>query len=496
MQAKHIISILRERGWIYAGLLVSLFFAYKTIVGENYAAGAILAFFPFILLIGFYLFNRSFLTLTLLFIANYFIMGVNRYAPIPASVVIDGTFGLLIASVLFKTSYEFTNWRRVRNGLTFICFVWFIYCTTQLLNNATNLTPLDWLQGVRAMAIYPLLTVILFSLLMKDFRDLQWLLVLWAFFTLLAAAKGYWQRNRGFDPYEIRWLYMGDGARTHLIHTGVRYFSFFTDAGNFGSSMGFSMVVFTIASLFIKNKFLKIYFLIAGLAGGYGMLISGTRGALAVPFAGYTLFTLLSKNWKLFLATVFFIGGSYFVLRFTSVGSENQLIERMRTAFDPDDASLQVRLQNQRELRKFMSDLSFGVGIGAHAGATDVKSKAWTIVKTPPDSWLVRIWTRTGIIGLVLYLSTWAAILIGGSYIILFRIKNKELRGLLAGMLCGTFGMMVSAYGNDFYTQYPNGILIYGCQALVFIGPYIDKGMTEKKEKNKLLALKENEPTA
>ena len=55
--------------------------------------------------------------------------------------------------------------------------------------------------------------------------------------TLLAAAKGYWQKNKGFDSTELSWLW-AYGARTHFIHSGIRYFSFFTDAGLFGASMG------------------------------------------------------------------------------------------------------------------------------------------------------------------------------------------------------------------------------------------------------------------
>lgn len=60
--------------------------------------------------------------------------------------------------------------------------------------------------------------------------------------TLLAAAKGYWQKNKGFDSTELSWLW-AYGARTHFIHSGIRYFSFFTDAGLFGASMGLSCTV-------------------------------------------------------------------------------------------------------------------------------------------------------------------------------------------------------------------------------------------------------------
>lgn len=37
--------------------------------------------------------------------------------------------------------------------------------------------------------------------------------------------KGYWQKNKGFDSTELSWLW-AYGARTHFIHSGIRYFSF------------------------------------------------------------------------------------------------------------------------------------------------------------------------------------------------------------------------------------------------------------------------------
>ena len=89
-----------------------------------------------------------------------------------------------------------------------------------------------------------------------------------------------------------------------------------------------------------------------------------------------------------------------------------------------------------------------------------------------------------------------SAIIVIGGYIILFKIKNKELRGLLAAMLAGTFGMMASAYGNEIYTQFPNGILIYTCQTLVFMGVYYDKELEDRKKQKELVISKANEHSA
>jgi len=44
--------------------------------------------------------------------------------------------------------------------------------------------------------------------------------------------------------------------------------------------------------------------------------------------------------------------------------------------------------------------------------------------------------------------------------------------------------MIVAAYGNNIYSQYPNTLLVFGVQTLVFMGPYFDRQiLAEKKQK-------------
>ena len=65
------------------------------------------------------------------------------------------------------------------------------------------------------------------------------------------------------------------------------------------------------------------------------------------------------------------------------------------------------------------------------------------------------------------------------TYILLFKIRNPEIRGPLTGMLCGCAGILVASYANMVYFQFPNGILIYSCFTFVFLGPYLDKQYSE-----------------
>ena len=192
--------------------------------------------------------------------------------------------------------------------------------------------------------------------------------------TLLAAAKGYWQKNKGFDSTELSWLW-AYGARTHFIHSGIRYFSFFTDAGLFGASMGLSCTVFTLTFFYTKNLFLRLFYLIVGMAGFYGLLISGTRSAIAVPIAGLGLFLFLSKSWKIGIISFILLVGGVGMLKYTKIGESNKLIRRMRTVFDTEDQSMMARFENQKALNCHgIPVIGFGPGKEPEAHAPNEKT--------------------------------------------------------------------------------------------------------------------------
>lgn len=479
---KNIVKLITPKIFVYTGFLIFLFLFYKLTLQRGFYYGAIIASLPF-LSIGFYLLVKNPLwSFIFLFIVNYFVMGITRYISFPGGILMDSVIFFCFATILLKTTYQKLEWKRVINPLTMTTFIWVLFCILELLN--PKAVPLsDWATKVRSLAFYPFIMALLVPLLLTKYKHLKWLLYIWSVLTLIGAFKGYWQKNHGFDSAELYWLYVCGGARTHLINTGIRFFSFFTDAGNYGSSMGFSMVVFSTAVFFVKNKYLKIYFFIVAFAGGYGMMISGTRGAIAVPFAGYTIFTILSKNWKVCFSTIFFLASAFIFLNFTNYGDSNQQIRRMRTAFDQNDASLNTRIQNQKKLKEYMADIPFGTSIGFYgSGAINKSNPYYEISKIPSDSWYVQVWIQAGVIGLVIYLTLLIIPLVAGGYIILFKIKNKRLRGILSGLLAGVSGMFASAYGNDILGQFPNCFLFYICLALVFMGKYYDKELEEHEK--------------
>ena len=299
--------------------------------------------------------------------------------------------------------------------------------------------------------------------------------MLWGIFTLMAVFKMQIQKTFGFDQSEHQWLLQGDNMRTHMLASGTRYFSFFTDAGNYGSNMGCAAVIFSIIGFHTKQKWMKILFLVIALVGLYGLFVSGTRGALAVPFAGFVLYTILSKRTGIMVGMVVVLISVFIFFNFTTIGQSNQYIRRMRSAFNKNEPSLLVRLDNQKRLAEYINQRPFGEGIGLSGVAAQRFDQERLTTNIPNDSWYVKVWVETGVVGLLLYLTIQFSILGRGIWLVLHRLKNAELKGYLTALLCGMFGMMASSYGNAIWGQYPTCILMAMSQAFIFLSPIYDK---------------------
>jgi len=459
-------------GFIIAGILAMVFF----FIRQEIVMGIFVAFLPLVIICTLFILENPYWGLMLLFAENYFLMGISRYVSFGSiGMLTDLIFGIIFLTALARSAfYKDLEWKRAYNAPLFLYLVWLVYCLLEIAN-PTALS-IAWMSAIRSLTIYPLLVIIITPVVFYRYRDLKRILFLWAVFTSLAVLKMQMQKTMGFDNAETYWLMTGTNFNTHILSTGIRYFSFFTDAGNFGSNMGCAFVVFSISAFFAKKKWLKIFFILIGLAGLYAMFVSGTRGAIAVPFAGFILYVLLSKNTKTIGLMVLVLVCAFVFFKYSTIGNDNQYIRRMRTAFDLNDPSLVVRLENQEKLAEYMKTRPFGEGIGLSGGeAQRFESRARLTTSIANDSWYVKIWVETGIVGLIIYLILQLSFIVYGIYLVLFKIKDRELKGYLSAILCGLFGMMVSAYGNPFFGQYPTCILMAMVQAFIFLAPVYDK---------------------
>ena len=426
-----------------------------------------------------------------LFVVNYFIMGLTRYAhDLPFGVILDALIFYNILIISLQAMMHRIEWRRASSGLTVVAAIWVAYCCLEIVNPEA-VSVAGWFSSVRSVAFYFFAVTVLTQLTMSEYKYLKYMLIVWSVLTLIAVAKACIQKFVGFNAAENYWLFVLGGRSTHIIRSGVRYFSFFSDAANFGGSMGLSMVVFSISALYYRNPWIKTYLMLVAAAACYGMLISGTRSALAVPFIGYTAFIMMSRNIKVIVMGVLLVIAAFVFLKFTTIGQGNAIVRRARSAFNTDDASFRVRLENQAKLRELMADKPFGAGLGHGGGKAKTFAPDAPLSQIPTDSWFVMIWVETGVVGILLHIGILLYILARGAYLVVFKLRNTQLRGFTAALTSGISGIVVMAYANEVLGQIPTGAILYMCMGFIFLAPRFDRELTRKEILDKAMLAKQ-----
>lgn len=454
-------------------------FSVATIVAVIIAMMGMMGLFVFLGLfvvvgIVYGIFDRPKRGILLLVILGFFVTGLARYITAPWGLTMDVLLVLIYISLFFKGFAEKIKWSKAKSSLTLLVSIWIVYVFLQIGNPEVESIQ-AWFYAMRGVALYQFLSIPLLFLLFNKQKDLNTFFIIWGLLSLLGTLKGFQQFHFGVDPFEQRWLNQG-GAQTHILFGKLRVFSFYSDAGQFGASQAESGVVFGILALFKKGNFkLKAFFILVAFAGFVGMFISGTRGAIAVPALGGITLLILKKNIKI-LVLGSAIGMVVFIFfAYTNIGQGNAEIRRMRSAFDPNDASLQVRLDNQNKLKGYMAVRPFGGGVGATGNWGKRFTPHTFLANTATDSWYVMIWADTGVVGLVYYLFMLFFILITGGYNVMFRIKDEGLKNQITALTCGMAGIMLASYGNGVFGQMPTGMIMYISMVFMFVAPKIDQ---------------------
>jgi len=410
------------------------------------------------------LFNNPIIGFYTAIALNFIVLGVARYIPgLPLGFGIDGILILTYLALFFSRFKERIDWSPAKKDITFFAAIWLGYCIFQIVNPEARSIE-AWIAG-RGIGFYFFLFIPLTFVLINTNKKLDLFLYVWSIFSILATMKGMIQLFIGVDSIEQAWLNAG-AAKTHILFGKLRIFSFMSDAGQFGANQGFSGVVAIIYSM-SKKGLPKLFFIIVGVLGLYGMMISGTRGAISVPLVGFMTYFVLSKKLKVLSLGIAFLVIIFIFFKFTSIGQGNDQIRRMRTAFDPNDASLQIRLDNQEIFKKYLASRPFGGGIG-HAGdkAQRFLPNAF-LSHVATDSWYVMIWSETGIVGLTMHLFILFYVILKASYKVMFEIRDPITKLKISALIAGMAGVMVASYGNAVFGQMPTALLMYASMAIM-----------------------------
>lgn len=422
-----------------------------------------------------------------LIFVNYFIGMTSFPWPhgVPASLYNEALEMLLLLMAIIDIKEA--KFESALNTMLAALLIWGIYIALEIFNNTCGMMFdfSNWYPGARQLALQIIYAFLIFTIYINTPHKLYKYLVIWGGLALFSVIWIWKQRYIGLNEAERIFLIQHP---THLIQNGtlIRYFSIYVDAASAGIGMASTSVAFIVFGITSKVKKYKYFFFLVGIACAWGLFPTGTRTAIACLLAGFLTYSILSKSIKISVSISILGLATFFFLAFTNIANGNQMVRRMRSAFNKQDASSAVRDINRETMKKYMQDAPFGIGVGIKNGDLPSNHKFYAMSVIAPDSEYVSIWLQTGTVGLTIFLLSTATMFIAACRIIMFKLTSSSLRGIGAGLTCAFAAVQLGGYGNQVLMQFPNCVVFYGGLSLVYVLPLIEKEWIEHE--NKLLA--------
>ncbi len=411
-------------------------------------------------------------------IIGFFLSVFNRYGnpEVPYGVVVESIV-VLTYLALFIKHYRYLSFRMASNHLAWLSALWMFYILLQLANPLSP-SMTAWFYAMRGIALIQVLVVTLALVILNTYSDWKRFFKFWVGLSLIALIWAIKQKWFGVTAVEQAWLDAG-GHVTHILFGKLRVFSIHSDASAFGASMAHICIVCLILFVGPYSKKLRITFLILGALFFYGLMLSGTRGALAIPAVGGLVYLIMIKNFRYVFISLVVLTLGFSFLKFTTLGHSNYEIYRLRSALNPDDASLAVRLYNRERLSKYLEDKPFGGGLGTTGRMGQRFAPNTWLADFPPDGLYTWIRAETGVVGRNLFVGILLIILFRGMQIV-WRLKNESYKNIGIALLAGYAGILLANYGNPVLTSYPNNFFTFISLAVVYsMKHWNDKGEPE-----------------
>lgn len=459
-------------------LVVGVFLALLVSTG-NSLVGIIAVAVPIILGFTIIVFINPYYGILAYINYSFFSNGLARYIPnIQLGLGVDFILALTTLSLLINIKWN--DLVKLKQGVFFLTLLWFVYTVFQIVNPELGKIQ-SLFYGIRGMSLYSIQVIPLVLLYMdskKDFNNFLKLVIGWS---LISTFWGLKQIIIGTDAFETRWLADG-GNVTHVLNGQLRAFSFYSDAGQFGATMAFVSFITFILGFGPYSRRRRFTFLAIAFITFIGFSISGSRGPVFVIIFGFLFYLILIKRFATLIYGLVIGIILFSFLKFTNIGSSNYQIFRIRTALDPKEASLMVRLKNQQLISNYLQNKPFGAGVGT----TDVFGIRFypgsVLAGLPTDSWFVSIWAQSGIVGLFLHLMGLAYVLVVG-FEKIYALKSKDLRVKMIAVYGGFIGIIIASLANPIFGQSPMGPIMYICMVYLTIADKLDLEFLSEEEK-------------
>lgn len=489
-----------DNGGRVAILFLLFLLAIYQFINAGFNGFAIICLIPLAIPIIYAAFRWQMITFWALVFINYFIQFFSKQQLLPNGIpmsMYNEMLEIILLAIAIIDVRQYPHFERTGNLMLFTLLGWCGFCTIEMFNNTCGLG-LDiggWYTSARMMAFQLLYAFLVFSLYLTSPEKVMRYIKIWALLSLFSAFWTWKQQHLGFTSAENVWMETR-GRTTHILNAGtlIRYFSTFNDAACYGIHAACAAIAFFVIGITSRIKKDRIFYLITSIIVIWQMFASGTRTSTFCLIAGFFVFLVLSRSFRIIIPSAI-IGGLFLgILIFTDIGNGNQQIRRMRSGFNKNDASANVRDINKAAIKKYIADAPWGLGLAAGYDNVPANNKYRKLSTIPPDSEYVYIWVHTGPVGITTFVILTAIMFLGACWVVFTKIKCRSLVGVGAG-LCGAFAAgQLGGYANQVLMQFPNCLIFYGGLAIVYILPYIEpewvaleeKRLSEQEEKKRI----------
>ena len=297
------------------------------------------------------------LILVIAFSVNF----IAKYSDAPAGTALDGLLFLLLLSVMVQGGHK-RDWHFPNSAISFAIIGWIAYNLLMAFNPEAP-SRMAWVFTVRSYAIQQILFFIACYALRskKQIKGVIQFIILLAFISALYGMK---QEYFGYSAREWAWLYERPSRYTLIVQWNrYRAFSFFSDPTSFGTLMAYMGCFCFILATGPFQWWKRAGLMIAGVCMFLSMAYAGSRTPFVLIPAALVFYVVITMKKEVLIGgAILFMVGTVMIMKSTS----NPVIFRIQSAFKPStDASVQVRLENQKMIQPYMRTHPFGAGLGS-----------------------------------------------------------------------------------------------------------------------------------
>ncbi len=396
------------------------------------------------------------LGLVLMLVVAFGIGLAAKHTSAPLGISMDALLALLVGSMLVRVLHK-KKFGFARSSLSWLVLIWIQYNLLQVFNPWAE-SQMAWVYTIRSVA----LLLALYFVGCYAFRNLQRIktvvkvIVILSFLSALYGLKQEWW---GFSNAEWAWLH-ADAERFMLFFQWgrMRIFSFFSDPTTYGILMAYMSIFCFVMATAPLAVWKRVGLVVAGIAMWLALAYSGSRTPVVMVAAGLAFVFLLTLNRRTLIGgAILFLLGTAFMMKSTS----NPVIYRVQSAFRPgQDASVKVRLFNQKRIQPFVQRHPFGAGLGSTGfWAKRFSPHSW-LANFAHDSQYVRLAVETGWVGLLIYMALLLTA-VQQAVFWFFRCHDPFIRSLYLAVAASVFMLLLGSYPQEAITLPPTSIIFY-----------------------------------